>query len=73
MVRRKVFKAGLKEKMVCHEVVGWGRAVFRHSSGASLSLPQEKTLTTVGTGGGRGKVIGGYGVSRPLVSTQERQ
>jgi len=73
MVRRKVFRAGLKEKIVCHEVVGGSRAASPHSSGAFLSLPREKTLTTVGTSGGRGEVIGGYGVSRPLMSAQARQ
>ena len=34
MVRRNVFEGVLKEKMVCHEVVGGGRAAFHHMSDA---------------------------------------
>ena len=63
MVRRKVFETGLKEKTVCHEVVCGGRTAFWNSLGVFLC--RYKVLTTVSVRGGRGIVVGGYGVSRP--------
>ena len=58
---------------MCHEVVDGGRAAFRHSLVVFLPLPRDQILTTIGIRGGRGVVIGGHGVSRPLVSVQEKQ
>jgi len=67
MVRRKVFETGLKEKIVCHEVVLGGRAVFRNSLGVVLCCCNEtELLTTVGVRRGRGVVAGGYGVSKTI-------
>ena len=63
MVRRKAFARALKEKMVCHETVGGARAAFRRSSAVFLPFLEDRTLTAISVGGGRGKAIGSYGVS----------
>ena len=65
-----MFEEGLKENMVCHEVVGGGRAVFRESLVVLLSPRRDRMLTTVGIRDRRGVVIGGNGVSKSMVGAQ---
>jgi hypothetical protein len=43
MVRRNVFEVGLKEKIVCHEVVDGGRAAFRNTLGVPVVVTRKNT------------------------------
>lgn len=65
MVRRKAFARALKQKIVCHETVGGGRAAFRRSSAEFLPLLGDRALTAIGISGRVGEVIGSYGISMP--------
>lgn len=68
-----MFELGLKEKMVCHETVGVGRARFQHLSVVSLPFIRGRTLTPVGVGRGWGVVIGSYSIAKWVVSAEPRQ